>query len=68
MSERAGQELHGKTAVVTGAAGPMGLAAARALAQAGCNVALVDLPGDRLERAADEVAGSVAFADRPDLH
>ena len=62
MSEPAGQELNGKTAVVTGAAGPMGFAAARALAQAGCNVALVDLAGDRLERAANEVAGSVAFA------
>lgn len=62
MSERAGQELHGKTAVVTGAAGPMGLAAARALAQAGCNIALIDLAGERLDRAASEVAGSVAFA------
>lgn len=62
MSDLAGQELSGKTAVVTGAAGPMGLAAARALAQDGCNVALVDLVGERLERAANEVAGSVAFA------
>ena len=59
MSERAGQELHGKTAVVTGAAGPMGLAAARALAQAGCNVALVDLAGERLERAASEVRAAL---------
>lgn len=62
MSEVSGQELSGKTAVVTGAAGPMGFAAARALAQAGCNVALVDLAGERLERAANEVLGSVAFA------
>ncbi len=62
MSEPAGQELNGKTAVVTGAAGPMGFAAARALAQAGCSVALVDLAGERLERAANGVAGSVAFA------
>ncbi|HKO68445.1 MAG TPA: SDR family NAD(P)-dependent oxidoreductase [Burkholderiaceae bacterium] len=60
MSEPA-LELGGKTAVVTGAAGPMGLAAARALAQAGCSVALIDLPGARLEAAANEVAGSVAF-------
>lgn len=62
MSEPAGQELNGKTAVVTGAAGPMGLAAAHALAQAGCSVALVDFAGERLERAASGVAGSVAFA------
>jgi 3-oxoacyl-[acyl-carrier protein] reductase len=62
MSEQVGQELAGKTAVVTGAAGPMGLAAARALAQAGCNVALLDLAGERLERASNEVAGSVTFA------
>ena len=60
MSEPA-LELGGKTAVVTGAAGPMGLAAARALAQAGCRVALIDLAGARLEAAANEVAGSVAF-------
>jgi 3-oxoacyl-[acyl-carrier protein] reductase len=62
MSEPAGQELNGKTAVVTGAAGPMGFAAAHALAQAGCSVALIDLAGERLERAASGVAGSVAFA------
>ena len=61
MSEPAAQELSGRTAIVTGAAGPMGFAAARALSQAGCNVALVDLAGDRLERAASEVAGSMAF-------
>ena len=60
MSEPA-LELDGKTAVVTGAAGPMGLAAARTLAQAGCNVALIDLAGARLEAATNEVAGSVAF-------
>lgn len=60
MSEPA-LELGGKTAVVTGAAGPMGLAAARALAQAGCSVALIDLASARLEAAANDVAGSVAF-------
>ena len=61
MSEQ-GRELSGRTAVVTGAAGPMGLAAAQALSAAGCSVALVDLAGARLERAAKAVAGSVAFA------
>ena len=61
MSEPAGHELEGKAAVVTGAAGPMGLAAAHALAAAGCRVALVDLAGERLERAASEVRASIAF-------
>ena len=55
-------ELTGRTALVTGAAGPMGFAAAQALATAGCRVALVDLPGERLEHAAVEVDNSVAFA------
>jgi 3-oxoacyl-[acyl-carrier protein] reductase len=61
MSEVTGRELEGKTALVTGAAGPMGLAAARALSSAGCRVALVDLAGERLERAANEVDDGVAF-------
>ena len=61
MSEVTGRELEGKAALVTGAAGPMGLAAARALSSAGCRVALVDLAGERLERAASEVDDGVAF-------
>ena len=55
-------ELTGRTALVTGAAGPMGFAAAQALAAAGCRVALVDLAGERREHAASEVDNSVAFA------
>lgn len=39
----------------------MGLAAAQALAAAGCRVALVDLPGARLDHAVGGVAGSTAF-------
>jgi 3-oxoacyl-[acyl-carrier protein] reductase len=54
-------ELAGRTALVTGAAGPMGFAAAQALAAAGCRMALVDLAGDRLERAALDINGAVAF-------
>ncbi len=54
-------ELAGRNALVTGAAGPMGLAAAHALAAAGCRVALVDLPGERLERAARECAQATGF-------
>lgn len=41
----------GHAALVTGAAGPMGLATARMLAQEGYKVALADIAGDRLERA-----------------
>jgi 3-oxoacyl-[acyl-carrier protein] reductase len=55
-------ELAGRVALVTGAAGPMGAAAARALAAAGCRVALVDLPGPRLEAAAAEIEGALPIA------
>ena len=40
--------IEGKTALVTGAAGTMGAAAARALLAEGANVVLVDVDGDRL--------------------
>ena len=55
-------ELAGRIALVTGAAGPMGLAAARALEAAGCAVALVDLPGERLEQAVSAFARATPFA------
>jgi NADPH:quinone reductase-like Zn-dependent oxidoreductase len=42
----------GGTAVVTGAASGIGLALAEAAAAEGTNVALLDLPGDRLVAAA----------------
>jgi 3-oxoacyl-[acyl-carrier protein] reductase len=54
-------ELAGRTALVTGAAGPMGAAAARALAAAGCRIALVDLPS-RIEAAAAEIEGALPIA------
>jgi NAD(P)-dependent dehydrogenase (short-subunit alcohol dehydrogenase family) len=46
----------GRTAVITGAASGIGLAAAKAFARLGMNVCLADLPGDKLDRAAEEVA------------
>ena len=55
-------ELAGRVALVTGAAGPMGLATARALAQAGCAVAMVDRAGERLAHAVAACERGTAFA------
>ena len=46
----------GRTAVITGAASGIGLAAAKAFARLGMKVCLADLPGEKLDRAAEEVA------------
>lgn len=52
----------GKLAVVTGAAGGIGLAAARAFTDAGMRVVLVDRPGEALEQAAASMDGAVALS------
>ena len=48
-------DLKGKVALVTGAAGTMGLAAARVLLQDGCKVAMVDVNRERNEALAREL-------------
>jgi NAD(P)-dependent dehydrogenase (short-subunit alcohol dehydrogenase family) len=55
---------NGRTAVITGAASGIGLAAAKAFARLGMNVCLADLPGHKLDRAAEEVAKAVGGTER----
>jgi 3-oxoacyl-[acyl-carrier protein] reductase len=51
--------LEGKVALVTGAAGTMGLAAVRFLLEDGCKVAMVDVNASANEARAAEMAGAV---------
>jgi NAD(P)-dependent dehydrogenase (short-subunit alcohol dehydrogenase family) len=56
-----GYELHGKVALVTGAARGIGLATARALHTRGASVAMVDLRREAVEIAAAGIDGTRAF-------
>lgn len=53
----------GRTAVVTGAASGIGLAAAQALAAQGMTLALIDLPGPSLDAAATALSARAIAAD-----
>jgi NAD(P)-dependent dehydrogenase (short-subunit alcohol dehydrogenase family) len=46
----------GRTAVITGSASGIGLAAAETMAAAGMAIAMIDLPGERLDHAAAKIA------------
>jgi 3-oxoacyl-[acyl-carrier protein] reductase len=55
--------LKGKTALVTGAAGTMGLAATRFLLDDGARVAMVDLDEGRMHDAARSLRGEIMFVE-----
>ncbi|MDX3193301.1 3-hydroxybutyrate dehydrogenase [Streptomyces sp. MN03-5084-2B] len=59
-------DLDGRTALVTGGAGGIGLACVRALAAAGAKVHVVDIDARRTEAAAAEVGGWAHVADLTD--
>ena len=59
-------DLDGRTALVTGGAGGIGLACVRALAAAGAKVHVVDIDRERTEAVAAEVGGWAHVADLTD--
>ena len=59
-------QISGQVAIVTGAASGLGRATAQAVAEAGATVAMLDLDGAALERAAGEVGGQPFALDVTD--
>lgn len=58
--------ISGQSAIVTGAASGLGAATARALAEAGARVAVLDLDGDAAGRVAREIGGLAVACDVAD--
>ncbi|MEY8881997.1 hypothetical protein [Donghicola sp. XS_ASV15] len=58
-------DLDGKVCLITGGAGSIGLAAARALAAQGARLALVDLDPAALDHACDDAFGERAAVEPP---
>lgn len=54
-------ELSGKTALITGATGGLGSVVIQAFAQAGANLALVDLDQERLDQAVESLGDAARF-------
>ena len=63
MTER---RLEGRTAIITGAVGGIGLATARRFTEEGARVVLVDLDDDRGRRAAESLGGHYVHCDVTD--
>lgn len=59
-------DLAGRTALVTGGASGIGLACARRLAQAGAEVTILDLDGDKAAESAESIGASSLAADLTD--
>ena len=57
MTRHTPASLNGKTLLITGAGGDIGLATARALGQLGARLALLDIDADKLEAARIELTG-----------
>lgn len=62
-----GQDLSGRRALVTGAAGGIGAACARSLAAAGASVIVADVDGPGAESIADELGGRAWTVDLLDV-
>lgn len=60
-------DLHGKTAIVTGASSGVGAATARALGREGCNVVLAARREDRLEEVASDIEDGDALVVPTDV-
>lgn len=68
MSDEVAGDFSGKVALVTGGASGLGRATARALAERGARVVVVDLDEDGARELAAELDGEAIAADVSDLH